>query len=229
VATPIWKGSDVLMAVPTRGTIVAATVAKLEYIHRQYNVGRLIFWQPGNMSVARTRNYIVKHFLEETKCKYLFMVDDDIVPPTAAIETCLMLNKRKFGIICTPHVLPSPDKKQLAFGIYSHNPDKSIGGYTLISPQPGLHECDGVATGCVAVSRKMLMELGPDPFQMPDNVDSELGTDDFYFCRDVQKAGWKVGYYWNERAEYCDHFARISIGTLMQRSVAIAQVQGSAA
>lgn len=206
------------MAVPTRGIIDWATVTQLEKIHALYDIQRPILWQPGNMSVALTRNQIVHQFINDTKCKYLFMVDDDVQPPTRAIETCLLLNKKKFGMVCTPHVLPTPDKKQLALGIYERDPN-STGFIVTPQLQDGLHECDGVATGCVAVSRKMLLEMGPDPFKMPTSIDQLYGTDDFYFCDDVKALGWKVGYFWN--GQYCDHRARASLGMLIQGSIRV--------
>lgn len=201
----------VMLAVPTRGQIQWQTVTALEAA-RDYSPGlRPIIYQAGNLSVAMTRNRIVKRFLE-TDCTALAMVDDDIAPPANFLEVLDPLLTDDFAMVSIPHSMPSPSNyAQMMLSVFDD------GGAGKLAPRmsftPGLNECYAIATGCVLVRRDALVELGPNPFRIESDPDAAITSDDFLFCADLRAAGYKVGCWWDGR--HVDHFRTVSLGPLL--------------
>ena len=63
------------------------------------------------------------------------------------------------------------------------------GAFILPSTKEDLIECDGIGAGCILVHRRVLDAIEPPWFQY--NPDTFIG-EDFYFCRKVQAAGFKI-------------------------------------
>lgn len=204
--------SDILLAVPTRGQISWATATRLEEI-RDLNPGlRPIVYQPGNLSVALTRNKIVRQFLE-TDCEVLAMVDDDVVPPPHFLDIREHLGE--FGMVSIPHPMPTPVGDRLVFTVFDGDGD----GLCAVSPQQGLNECEATATGAVVISREALEAVGEDPFRITHDPTAELTSDDFLFCRDLRACGFKIGYFWD--GWYCDHHTTVGLAPLIESTIPV--------
>ena len=196
------------LACPTRGQIQWATVTRLEEIKALYPDSPPILYQPGNLSVAQTRNRVVEHFMV-SDCDVLVMVDDDVVPSPHWL-TEILPSVGEYGMIALPHPMPDPaDRSQLRLTVFDWT-DEAWSFRTQL--EQGLHECDAVATGCVAVHREVLEELGENPFHIGDEAGGP--SDDYWFCRAVHEAGFRIGYFFD--GWYADHHSVTSLAPLLE-------------
>lgn len=197
-----------LVTVPTRGVIGWQTVTRLQEIRDRHPGLPPIVYQPGNLSVALTRNTIVKKFLAGP-WQLLVMVDDDVVPPPTMLDTFNDMPSG-FGVGAIPHVMPHPvTPAELALTAFTDD-----GGLRVAQLEDGWNEVDAVATGCVAISRAALVACGPNPFRIENNPDAQVTSDDFLFCQDVKNAGFKIGAYMD--GWYCDHITAVSLAPLYE-------------
>lgn len=206
--------AQVLISVPTRGQIQWATVTRLQSI-RDAGGFPPINYQPGNLSVALTRNKIVKTFLagDYDVC---VMVDDDIVPSPGFLDAVLD-SVGDFGLIAQPHPMPHPkDPSALLLSVFDDDGGQIMPKQTV---ELGLNECDIVATGCVAISRAALEATGPAPFRISHDPDDAINTDDFVFCRDLRILGFKVGYWMDPAGWFADHHHVTMLAPLMEQRI----------
>jgi len=195
----------VLLSVPTRGQIQWATVTRLQEI-RDAGGYPPVEYQPGNLSVAQTRNRIVRTFLAGDY-DVLVMVDDDIVPSPMFLDRVLPLQDG-WGMVALPHPMPHPaDRSRLILTVYDDD-------LRPLAPELGLHECAYVATGCVAIAREAIEAIGSAPFRIDADPDAEITSDDFLFCQDIRNEGFRVGY-WHD-GWYADHQTVTSLAPLME-------------
>ena len=84
------KESKVMVAIPNLGYIHAQLAYRLMSWQRK----DLHVWLPTNLKpVEHARNVIARHFLTETDCTHLLMIDADTIPPEWALDSMLMANK----------------------------------------------------------------------------------------------------------------------------------------
>lgn len=203
-----YSGHHILLAVPTRGTVSWQTITRLSEARDVTPGLRPIVFQPGNLSVALTRNRIVQTFLA-TDCETLVMVDDDVVPPPHFLESLGRLIP-EYAMAGIPHVMPNPtDTSRLILTAFMSADD----GLTAAELDDGANDVDAIATGCVAVSRQALVALGPNPFRISNDPDVPV-SDDFLFCADLKAAGFRVGAWWDGWP--CDHISTVSLGPLFE-------------
>lgn len=182
-------------------------MTRLEEI-RDAHPGMLpILYQEGNLSVALTRNKIVKKFLE-TSCDVLVMVDDDTVPSPHVLESLIPIQEG-FGMVGLPY--PTVNGNKLGFTAY-----RAIEGGMEFLPtlENGWNECDALGTGCVAIPREVFVNLGKDPFWIEEDPDADITSDDFLFCKDLRAAGYKIGCWWD--GWYADHIRAVGLAPLME-------------
>lgn len=204
---------DVLIAVPTRGAIRWETATRLEGARDYLGEGTApILYEPGNLSVAATRNKIVKRFLA-SDLTLLAMVDDDVAPPVNFVELLLPFMV-EYAMVAIPHVSPhASDLSVLHLTAYEATED----GIQPKGLWEGINDCDFVATGCVLISRFALEELGPAPFRIADDPDAPIRSDDFLFCLDLREKGMKVGAYWG--GQPVDHVTTANLSPLGARQL----------
>lgn len=197
---------SILLSVPTRGQIQWATVTRLDEI-RDKGFLDPILYQPGNLSVAQTRNKIVQKFLAGD-WEALAMVDDDIVPPPYFLELAERLDE--FALIASPHPMPHP-----------RNPGEVIltafdYGWDGLSPAEidldGYAECGAVATGAVIIRRDVLEQI---KFRITDDPTETVTSDDFAFCENLRNAGFRIGYE-IRGGWFSDHHSTVSLAPLIE-------------
>ncbi len=193
---------SVLIAVPTRGQVQWQTVTRLEEIRDSRPGMPPIVYQEGNLSVAQTRNRIVKRFME-TACDVLVMVDDDTVPSPHFLDSVLPVADG-FGMVGLPY--PVVQNGEIGFWAWKDG--------EIAELSDGLNECDALTTGCVAIPRSVFAALGPAPFRLDDDPDGEFTSDDSQFCHDLRAAGFKIGCWWD--GWYADHVRTVSLAPLME-------------
>ena len=195
---PNRDSSHIQIAVPTRGQIQWQTVHRLNEIRDGAKGLPPVMFQPGNLSVALTRNKIVRRFLD-TDREILIMVDSDIVPPLHTLGVLTPVPDG-YGIVGIPHPHQFPGTSHLVLSAYRLT---SQGLANMQEFSHGLNDVDAIATGCVAIPRSVLEMLGPDPFRIAHNPTDTITSDDFLFCADVRAAGLKVGSWFD--GQICDH------------------------
>jgi len=207
-----------MLAVPTRGQIGWQTVTRLEEIRDRTPGLAPIVYQPGNLSVALTRNRIVKRFLE-TDATTLVMVDDDVVPPPHALEALDPLIP-EFGMAAVPHPHPWPhDPGRIVLSAYDSAPG---GGFAPATLAQGVNEVAAVATGCVAISRAALEATAPAPFRVSHDPDDLISSDDFLFCADLRILGFRIAA-WAD-GWFADHVTTVGLAPLWETAAQGARV-----
>jgi hypothetical protein len=208
---PQRDNSHIQIAVPTRGQIHWQCIQRLSEIRDAAKGMPPIMWQPGNLCVAQNRNYLFKRFLE-TDCEILLMVDDDIIcPPT--LLTDLLPVADGYGMVGIPYPVTHPVAGALGFCVYNESPE----GFTWADMNPGLNECDGIGTGCVAIPRKIVEEFGPDAFRVDPSSSAHVRSEDLLFCQDLRRAGYKVGYVYT--AWWADHCRAVNLSPILEVTV----------
>lgn len=206
---------DLLLSVPTRGQIQWATVTRLEELRDRYPGMAPILYQPGNLSVAQTRNRIVQKFLAGP-WQALAMVDDDVVPPPYFLE--LRQHLSEFGMVASPHPMPDPrDPSRLRLSVFHAAGE----GVEFSDIADGVHDCDAVATGSVIISREAILALGSAPFRIADDPSETVVSDDFLFCADLRAHGFRVGYEVRD-GWFSDHHSAVSLAPLIEKELQLA-------
>lgn len=225
--------SDAYLAVPNGGTMRAATVERLFEVLHDHPKVTFDCKVRSSLSVAQSRNAIVKRFLEARPARaVLVMVDSDIIPPphflralTSALAAPVAMGTAPFGAVVIPHVMAIADGSGLGYSIFrrvTHPEGMGRRAYQMIEPVGGLHPVDGAATGCIAITREALERVSSGTgvaFTIPDDPDAAITTEDFLFCEDLQACGLQVGYFWD--GWFCDHHQTAPMGRLIAGSAAI--------
>jgi hypothetical protein len=204
--------SKVLVAVPTRGQVSWGTCTRLQAL-RDANPGLgPVKYVPGHLSVAATRNKIVRLFLEG-EWEALLMVDDDVIP-----ASCVLNMVHELGVwdviaqptfIWRPEIAPVPITA--TFGLTS-----------LVAPGVAVREAQTVGTGCIAIHRRVLEGLPAEPFCIGFE-DGQDVSDDVMFCRAVHTAGFRIGADFTSAA---DHHTTVSLQSIVMSAQAhVSQAQ----
>jgi hypothetical protein len=197
----------VLLTVPTRGQIAWQTVTRLEEIRDETPGLAPILYEPGNLSVAQTRNQIVRKFMDTDK-ELLVMVDDDVVPPPHLLERCFA-DMGGHAMVGVPYPLWRQDQG-LFLSVFERGPD----GLRLAELREGLNTVDALGTGCVAVTRDALARMGRNPFRFDNSPELEGVSEDFIFCADLQREGFTIGCFWD--GWYADHVRAVGLAPLLE-------------
>jgi GT2 family glycosyltransferase len=197
----------VYLAVPTRGQI--DTLCSQEHQKFADALGAPIHYERNGISISLCRNMIVQQFLK-TDADCLIMVDDDVVPPDTARTLPSRLEEYDIvGAACPifrPGQFPIP-----IWNAFKESPDND--GWRLVRPPDTdiAVEVDAVGAGCIAIRRHVLETLPFPTFRDVAQTDGAYG-EDFLFCADAKKHGYRIACDYNVR---CDHLTKISLGALL--------------
>ncbi len=134
---------------------------------------------------GEARNQIVKQ-AQRLGSKLLYMIDDDVLPPTYAAQKLLfsMLNKPDVmaaaGIVYTKSEIPYP----LVFN------NEGEGPYLNWKPGKTFEVPGFISTGCMLVKMEVFDKLEYPWFKSLDYPDKM--TEDVYFCWKLMQAGYKI-------------------------------------
>lgn len=191
--------TKVFIAIPTTGNIRTELAAfLLQLIGQNYEV-TTGFTAGGG--ITHNRNHLVDTFLK-TDFEWFLFIDSDTVPPVKVLD---MTKNGKY--VCSgiyhqfqhSNIVPVvySDKNE-AYGLYIDNKTKD-----------DVVEVDAVGAGCLLIHRKVFekMERPYFKFLYDENGYLKLG-EDFYFCRQAKKAGFKI---WVDRRICSRHFKTIDM------------------
>ncbi len=195
-----------MVAVPTRGQIQWQTVTRLNEIRDANPSLAPVVFEPGNLSVAATRNQIVRRFMETDKT-VLVMVDDDVVPPPHLLDIAGFLPE--YAMVGVPYPLWNAEAG-LFLSVFRREPE----GLKLADLTEGLNDVDALGTGCVAISRDALHHMGRNPFRFDNSPELESTSEDFIFCADLLDEGFKIGCWWD--GWYADHIRAVGLAPLIE-------------
>lgn len=137
------------------------------------------------MNTDAGRNRGVREAIDK-KCKYIWFVDDDTVPPTDAGRHLIYLLEQNpkvmvaGGIYCTRSVPPEP--------------------IVYVEPNAGAYwdwkvgetfKCWGIGTGCMMINLDVFEHI-PEPWFLTTDTAEHKETDDLYFCQKVKEAGFEI-------------------------------------
>lgn len=195
--------ADILLAIPTRGSIHSQLVSRLQDLRTRYPE-LSVASSAGHLSSHETRNQLAQAFLKGP-WSALVMVDDDIVPPADFLSLVNHLDSYDVvGAACPvyqPLVSPIP---MIAAYDYESSIDawSHVGDFTT----DGLIRCDGVGFGCVAIRRSAFNDRHfPYFVQRYNSQGSE--SDDLSFCRGLHVAC--------DFDVHCEHHSTVPLLQLM--------------
>lgn len=198
--------AELLIAVPTRGSVRNEVVSILESVRQDWNISPIVYGS-GHLSSHETREIIVRHFMSRENKQALIMCDDDTVPP----EHFLRLTQwfAKYDVVGAavptfqPKVAPIP---QLA--AYDYFPDiDSWRNLADVWGRTGLVACDAVGFGCVAIHRRVFEKVEAPWFPLYHS-DGDTVTDDLSFCKRVKEAGMAVAC---DFEVMCEHYTTVPL------------------
>lgn len=154
--------------------------------HYPEHVFGLDYMQSSLISYAR--NYLVRKFLD-SDFEWLYFWDADVVIRDLSfieklLETAASMEASVVGGI---YRLKSPHK-QYAGGMRSDGEIKNFTVGELKEPQ----YADAIATGSMLIHRSVLEKLKDPWFTIVDLPDGKVIPEDYNFCANAQKAGFKI-------------------------------------
>lgn len=188
---------SIMLAVPTRGEIHWTTITALQAIRDTRKHVPPIVFQPGHLSVANTRNKIVRRFLE-SDAKVLIMVDDDVVAPLRLLE--LADHAHGWGMIAVPTPVFYTQN-----GVFWNCWDENR--QPLRKTSSGIRAVHGIGTAVSVIHRMVLEKMPNDPFFVSMDDEGEV-SDDVNFCNMLRDQHHRIGCCWDM---WADHVTRTQL------------------
>lgn len=172
------------IAIPTKGITDPAFAVALRLLDipaEQYSV---LYVSGADVAVAR--NLLATRAMEVAD--YIFMVDDDVLPPINAIT---QLAKHEKDIVSGLYFAKQEPHFPQIFLKNKDNPERydSIEKYKKDS----LIEIDACGGGCLLIKSDVFRKLKKPYFQyIPKGEDHPRKGEDFYFCEKARDAGFRI-------------------------------------
>lgn len=198
----ITEGLEALQPVKNKIGLVLGLPFGRQNVRREWAHAMMTVAWPYNISIlhsvvtdtpiADARNMICKQALE-VEAKYIWFVDDDTVPPSAAVRMLVyQLDQRPEAIAIGGIYCSKADPTQpMVFKDFGTGSDWD---WTVGQ----VFECAAVGTGCFLLRTELLKKI-PEPWFRTVDVAVEsddaymlYNTDDIYFCKKAQAAGLKI-------------------------------------
>jgi hypothetical protein len=191
------------ISIPTKDSIRAETVTWLMSQHstKDYYIDFKIVL--GGWSVEAQRNAQVLGFLEDKNATHLLLVESDVVPPIDAVGRLLSHNVDIVAGVCPIYIDGN--------AVYNTFVEIGEGLFHPLSKPDVLElaEVDGIGMGCTLIARKVLEEIPPPWFEIDADIYGiPTVSEDFWFCTNVRKHGFKIHVDWNVR---CVHHKNVGL------------------
>jgi len=147
-----------------------------------------------------------QRIVKDLKKDWVFFMDSDQTFPPEALKRLMSWNQPIVsGLVFKRTGEPIPLIYRYAYeadighlykpmtmevGEYLERHKEYLGNNTaVVGPPYALLECDGIGLGCCLIHRRVFEALEPPYFKWDDGA---TAGEDFYFCRKVQEAGFKI-------------------------------------
>lgn len=160
--------------------------------------------------VDANRNEMVVDFLDEPDNEWLYMNDDDVVPPTDILDMVAYGEPVVSGTVCIKKKsVPQPLILKEFGNTYRQ---VNMSEYMDEKREDGLIEVDGVGTGCLLIHRSVLEGMEPPwfRFQYDDLGRLKLG-EDFFFSRKLKEAGVSM---FVSTSHLCRHYKTVELSEI---------------
>lgn len=163
--------------------------------------------------ITECRQKILYEFLDGDY-DFLISIDSDN-PPSKSLIDLIFLNLDIVG--CPTPIWVGSVNDNYNIPIYLNAMDKHSDGYRSHKPKDskGLNEVDAIGTGCIIISRRVLVKLKDfQPFlEQLDDRGLRLIGEDFSFCEKAKKAGFKI---YAHYGYICNHFTELEMATVIR-------------
>jgi hypothetical protein len=155
------------------------------------------------------RNRAVELF-QQDKCDWLFMIDNDTVPPGGVFQLLEQLDGR--DVVAVPYPFHKIEGGKLIVSDcsfrYNSATDEIVAAGRIL--EPGFHEVAACGTGAVLIHRRVFERLEKPYFRSTENTNQP--AEDIEFCCHARDAGFKI---WTT-ADYgrAEHFKTIPLNHL---------------
>jgi GT2 family glycosyltransferase len=201
---------SVQIIIPTRGTIKAEV---MKAVLKLTESGLPVHIEIGSHSACDTKSRAVQWFLERSKADYYLQLDDDVLPP----PNFMSLADHGLPIVGAPYPLFNPALLPEPFeSVYFRT---AGGGHVPINTdgsEVGLVECDAVGGGALCISREVLEKISPAWLDHFDDKGRCIISEDFHFCIEAKKRGYKIFADFNV---LCDHYKTFAVRNFSSRIV----------
>jgi uncharacterized protein (DUF779 family) len=196
-----------MLAIPTRGTIGWNTVRRLLELQEKHP-DVLYHIEAGRLDVSSVRNKIVQVFLQ-TDRQVLIQVDDDVVPRIHVMK----MAESSYDIVGATYYVIRHELNLPFPCVFRKLPSGAYGPIEKPFGRQGEVECDAVATGCMAVKRKVFEHTEMKaPFAMTHDEHGVFKmSDDIAFCHRAKALGFTIA------ADYSHHADHVVDGVSMNR------------
>ncbi len=148
--------------------------------------------------ISYSRNYLVRRFLE-SDCDWLYFWDADVVIRDPSFLAKLLETSEKFDakVVGGVYRLKSSHTLHKQYAAGNKDPNGNVANVSGIQNflVGELHEpqlADVIATGSMLIHRSVLETLKDPWFTIVDLPKGQVIPEDYNFCADVRKAGFKV-------------------------------------
>lgn len=150
-----------------------------------------------NTYVTHARNFIHKTFLEVSKsCKYLVMLDSDVIPPPFTVEKLIAMNLPLVGGWYPKKTKDPAERKPVVYNFDHFDDDGKALWKERAVPGEGIEEVDGAGAGFWVMRRDVAEAIGKEPYSM------DRCGEDLELCLKVREAGFPIYIDWDIRAEH---------------------------
>lgn len=204
--------ADILIAVPTRGTVDYQTIGRLNLIRDNEPGLSPIMFEQGVMGAGEVRQRIIGRFLDSPK-QVLIMVDDDVMPPENLLGIVEHLGRpNDYDVVVAPTLI-------YRRGVIAWNVDDGAGRWRQDTPE-GVVDAVSVGSGCVALRRRALETFEkagiPAFLEGHDEHGRLIESDDVGFSRRAGELGLLVG---ADFSRLCDHRVTVGLGAFVKRAL----------
>ena len=152
------------------------------------------FCAPEGIEVGEARDYVVQYALER-KARYVWFIDDDVLPPNWAAQRLISTLRASDAMACGGIY---PAKRDIYEPLVFQ--DHGSGPYYDWKPNEVFEVTGFIGTGCLMIKTALFHVLEPPWFV---SSDYPRQTDDNYFCQKVLKAGHVI---LADAGVLCGHF-----------------------
>lgn len=174
--------SKVLVAIPSKTAQIHANLVQ-NLIPQLKDHPFLIV--KGVSPIAHARNIIVEQFLK-TDATHLWMIDDDTVPPTDALEKMLALD-----LPIVTGVTPMLQGTRVSSNIYRDTSGTPM-GMEDIAKEKKPFSIQGSGASCILIKREMFEKLTVPYYTERWASDGQFITEDIAFGNDALEAGYQI-------------------------------------